>query len=289
MNPVAWSASVETTDDDLARSQLHHDEPGEQMQAVRSRHWPVLAGRLGVFIVCLGAWQLAAGHLIDTFYLPTPMAVLAELMDWITDGSLLGHITATLVPAVEGFVIATLASLLLGYALAMTRFTAEVLEPYIAALYGIPIIAIVPLMILWFGIGEGLAIAVAALASFFLMFYNVYFGIREVSQALIDQVMIAGGSRWDIAVRVRLPSALVWVIAGMKVAVPHSIVGVVVAEFLTGSRGLGFLLSSNASQFNAAGTFAAVAVLATITFLLDRLMFVLTRRALLWKDAGRHH
>ena len=138
-------------------------------------------------------------------------------------GVLFGHITATLVPAIEGFVIATVASLLLGYALAVTQFTADVLEPYIAALYGVPIIAVVPFMILWFGIGEGLAVATAALASFFLMFYNVYFGIREVSQALIDQVMIAGGSRWDIAIRVRLPSALVWVIAGMKVAVPHSI------------------------------------------------------------------
>jgi NitT/TauT family transport system permease protein len=282
MNPVTWSAGVVTTEDDDAL-------PSGHAPTSRPRRWPVLGGRVGVFIVGMAAWQLAAGNLVDTFYLPTPMGVLAELAGWIQDGSLLGHIAATLIPAVKGFMIAIVASLLLGYALASTRFIAQVLEPYIAALYGIPIIAVVPLMILWFGIGEGLAIAAAALASFFLMFYNVYFGIREVSQTLIDQVMIAGGSRWDIAVRVRLPSALVWVIAGMKVAVPHSIVGVVVAEFLTGNRGLGFLLSSNASQFNAAGTFAAVAVLATITFLLDRLMFVLTRRALLWKDAGRHH
>jgi NitT/TauT family transport system permease protein len=170
----------------------------------------------------------------------------------------------------------------------MWRYGSTVLEPFIAGMYGIPIIALVPLMILWMGIGEGLAIGVAALASFFLMFYNVYFGIREVSQSLIDQVLIAGGSKWDIALRVRLPSALIWVVAGTKVAVPHSVVGVVVAEFLTGNRGLGFMLSSNANQFNSAGTFAAVAMLALISFSLDRLMFVLTRRALMWKEAGRH-
>jgi NitT/TauT family transport system permease protein len=241
-----------------------------------------------VFIGGMAAWQLTAGTLIDTFYLPTPTQVVTELRNWIDDGSLLSHIAATLFPAIEGFLIATIAALLLGYALAMAKSAAAILEPFIAGFYGIPIIALVPLMILWAGIGEALAVAVAALASFFLMFYNVYFGIREVSQALIDQVLIAGGSRWDIAVRVRLPSALVWVVAGTKVAVPHAIVGVVVAEFLTGNRGLGFLLSSNANQFNAAGTFAAVAILAAITFILDRLMFVLTRRALMWKEASQH-
>jgi NitT/TauT family transport system permease protein len=214
--------------------------------------------------------------------------VLGELAEWLQDGSLFGHMAATLVPAAEGFAIATVLALLLGYGLAMTRTLADILEPYITAIYGIPIIALVPLLILWCGIGQELAVAVAALASFFLMFYNAYFGIREVSQSLIDQVAIAGGSRWDIAVRVRLPSALVWLVAGMKVAVPHSLVGVVVAEFLTGSRGLGFLLASNANQFNAAGTFAAVFVLASISFLIDRVLAMLTRRPLMWKEAARH-
>jgi sulfonate transport system permease protein len=260
----------------------------ETRSATSARRQRLLAGRLAVLVVAIGLWQLAAGTLVDTFYLPTPAQVLTELVEWISDGSLFANIVATLVPAVEGFLIASAAALILGYALAVAKPVADVLEPYISALYGVPIIALVPLMILWAGIGQGLAVSVAALAAFFLMFYNAYFGIREVSQVLIDQVLIAGGSKWDIAFRVRLPSALVWLVAATKLAVPHALVGVVVAEFLTGNRGLGFLLASNANQFNAAGTFAAVAVLAAITFLLDRLLFILTRRALLWKDAGRH-
>jgi NitT/TauT family transport system permease protein len=259
-----------------------------EAEARSGRRQRLLAGRLAVLVGVIGLWQLAAGTLADTFYLPTPAQVLTELVEWISDGSLFANTVATLVPAVEGFLIASAAALILGYALAVAKPVADVLEPYISALYGIPIIALVPLMILWAGIGQGLAVSVAALAAFFLMFYNAYFGIREVSQVLIDQVLIAGGSKWDIAFRVRLPSALVWLVAATKLAVPHALVGVVVAEFLTGNRGLGFLLASNANQFNAAGTFAAVAVLAAITFLLDRLLFILTRRALLWKDAGRH-
>jgi sulfonate transport system permease protein len=260
----------------------------EARSATSARRQRLFAGRLAVLVVVIGLWQLAAGTLVNTFYLPTPAQVLTELVEWISDGSLFANIVATLVPAVEGFLIASVAALILGYALAVSKTVADVLEPYISALYGVPIIALVPLMILWAGIGQGLAVSVAAIAAFFLMFYNAYFGIREVSQVLIDQVLIAGGSKWDIAFRVRLPSALVWLVAATKLAVPHALVGVVVAEFLTGNRGLGFLLASNANQFNAAGTFAAVAVLAAITFLLDRLLFVLTRRALLWKDAGRH-
>jgi NitT/TauT family transport system permease protein len=243
--------------------------------------------RVGVLVVFFAVWWSTSGTLIDKFFLPSPVRVVQELVDWVKDGSLWRNILATLLPGLKGFVIATVAAFILGYALAMARFASDVLEPYITALYGIPIISIVPLLILWFGIGDELAVAVAVLASFFLMFYNVYFGIREVSPVLIDQVLIAGGSSWDIAWRVRLPSALVWVVAGMKVAVPHSIVGVVVAEFLTGNKGVGFLLASNANQFNSAGTFAAVVVLASMSFTLDRLLSLLTRRALSWKEATR--
>ena len=285
VNRDTTSAMTGQREDEVAYPQPRDGGTAEEATAKMSR-WRLLAGRLAVLVVGVGIWQLVAGSLIAEFYLPKPAQVLAELVGWAKDGSLLVHIAATLVPAVKGFVIATIAAILLGYALAMAKLAAKVIEPFIAALYGIPIIALIPLMILWVGIGKELAVAVAVLASFFLMFYNVYFGIREVSQALIDQVMIAGGSKWDIAMRVRLPSALVWLVAGMKVAVPHSIVGVVVAEFLTAHQGLGFLLSSNAAQFNAAGTFAAVAMLAAISFVLDRLLFLLTRRALMWKEAS---
>jgi NitT/TauT family transport system permease protein len=260
-----------------------------ESSSIGRRRWLLLVSRASVLIVFLVVWHVSSGRLIDTFYLPKLAAVGGELRDWINDGTLFWHFLATFVPAVKGFLLATTAAFVLGYALAMSRFASDVFEPYITALYGIPIISMVPLLILWVGIGQELAVSVAFLASFFLMFYNVYFGLREVSQTLIDQVRIAGGSGFDIAMRVRIPSALVWVVAGMKVAVPHSMVGVVVSEFLVGNKGLGYLLSSNASQFNAAGTFAAVFVLGSISFVLDRLLFAMTRRALMWKEAGHHN
>lgn len=276
------TAEAEARDPDLI-------PPSPAKNGRRSGRWSMTIGRVAVMVIVLGLWQIAAGRFVDTFYLPRPTGVVNELWLWVQDGSLLQHTIATLVPAAQGFLIGGGAALALGYVLAMAKSAGGVLEPYIAGLYGIPIIALVPLMILWFGIGRELAVAVSAIASFFLIFYNAYFGIRDVSQALVDQVSIMGGSKLDIALRVRLPSALVWVVAGMKVAVPHAIVGVVVAEFLTGSEGLGFLLSYNANQFNTVGTFAAVIALAAISFTVDRVMFLLTKRPLMWKEASQRH
>jgi NitT/TauT family transport system permease protein len=261
--------------------------PSAASQA-NSRNLALIAGRIGFVLAVLLLWHLTAGTVIKTFYLPRPEAVLGELLSWIADGSLWTNILATLKPAIQGFLIASFAAVILGYALAMARYASAVLEPFLAALYGIPIIALVPLLILWLGIGEELAVGIAVLAAFFLMFYNVYFGVREVSQILIDQVRIAGGSNWDIAWRVRLPSALIWVVAGTKLALPHSVVGVVVAEFLTGNRGVGYMLAYNANHFNSAGVFAAIGVLAAMSFTLDRIIFYATRRALKWKESGRH-
>jgi NitT/TauT family transport system permease protein len=281
----------------MSMSASNHSMTGDDVATVpvatersklASRKLRLIVGRIVFIIAILLLWHFASGNLVKTFYLPKPAAVLGELSSWVADGSLWSNIAATLLPALKGFIIASVLAIVLGYTLAMAKFAADVLEPFIAALYGIPIIALVPLLILWLGIGDELSIGIAALAAFFLMFYNVYFGLREVSQTLIDQVLIAGGSKWDIALRVRLPSALIWVVAGTKLALPHSVVGVVVAEFLTGNKGVGFMLSSNANHFNAAGTFAAVAVLAAISFLLDRVIFYLTKRALLWKEAGKH-
>jgi NitT/TauT family transport system permease protein len=252
------------------------------------KSWIQTTSRLGAVVVFLLLWSVAAGTLVDTFYLPEPTEVAEEIWDWIVDGSLWTNIMATMVPAAKGFVIGGVSALVLGYLFAMSKTVSMVLEPFVAAAYGIPVVALVPLLILWLGIGSSLAVGVSAIVVFFLIFYNVYFGIKDVKQEFIDQVRIAGASQWDLVMRVRIPSALVWVVASLKLAVPHALVGVVVAEFLTGSEGLGYMLSSNAAQFNAAGTFASVVVLAAISFALDRIVFMISRRALMWKEAAEH-
>ncbi|TWH10293.1 NitT/TauT family transport system permease protein [Rhodococcus rhodochrous J45] len=279
--------TVVTPERDEAVAQVATAEKPARKKRGR-KAWIQTSSRLGAVVLFLVLWSLAAGTLVDTFYLPEPTEVAGEIRDWIVDGSLWTNIMATMVPAAQGFLIGGISAIVLGYLFAMSKVVSMVLEPFVAAAYGIPVVALVPLLILWLGIGSSLAVGVSAIVVFFLIFYNVYFGIRDVKQEFIDQVRIAGASQWDLVTRVRIPSALVWVVASLKLAVPHALVGVVVAEFLTGSEGLGYMLSSNAAQFNAAGTFASVVVLAAISFALDRIVFLISRRALMWKEAAEH-
>jgi NitT/TauT family transport system permease protein len=102
----------------------------------------------------------------------------------------------------------------------------------------------------------------------------------------VNSVVLMGGSAWDVLWRVRLPSALVWVVAGLKLAVPQAVVGVVVAEMLAGNSGLGYLVARNAYSFNSAGTFAGLLSLLVAGFLIDRLMAAVTKRPLQWKSYG---
>jgi NitT/TauT family transport system permease protein len=111
--------------------------------------------------------------------------------------------------------------------------------------------------------------------------------ISNRNEDLINSIRLMGGTRRDIALRVRLPSALVWVVAGLKLSVPQALVAVVVAEILASNRGLGHLVAINSGQFNTAGTFAALFTLLLIGIVADRLLALLTRRSLVWKQDQR--
>ena len=139
---------------------------------------------------------------------------------------------------------------------------------------------------MWFGLGMEFRVVFAATIVFFLVYYNTYFGVREVSNELLAAVRIMGANRAQLAIRVVIPSALVWVTAGLKISVPYALVGVVVAEMLASDEGVGFLLAKSASQFSTYGTFAAIGALLVMALVLDWLLEVLTRRALRWKTAG---
>lgn len=250
----------------------------------RARTIKVVGLRLALLAAFLAAWELGSGRIIDPLFVSSPSAIAETWWQWLLDGTLWYNASNTLLAAGLGFALGSVVAIVLGYFLAGSPLIADVIEPFLTAIYSLPKAALVPLFVLWFGIGLTLPVMVSALVTFFLMFYNTFFGVREVDQNLIDAVKILGGTRRDIAIRVKLPSALVWVAAGLKISIPQALVGVVVAEILAGNRGIGYLVSVNAGQFNSAGTFAAIFTLLIIGLLFDRTAAALTRRALAWKQ-----
>lgn len=257
-----------------------------QRQGAKRREM-VWVTRVGVLVAALLGWHLASGTLVDEFLISSPSDVIGRFVSWLTDGTILFHATATLESAAYGFLIGGGAAVVAGYLAGVSPFWAAVVEPYISAAWAIPRIAFLPVLIIWVGIGQSLSVVIAAILVFFLLFYNTYYGIREVSQPLINSVRIFGGTRLDVALRVRIPSALVWIVAGMKISIPQAFVGVVTAEILASNRGLGFLVGRAAGQFDTTGAFAALLTLLVVGFTLDRLVTLFSNRALVWKDAGQ--
>lgn len=237
-----------------------------------------------ILVAFLLLWEVAADRWVSSLFISRPSDVAATLVDWTRDGTLWRNVWATFSVSAVGFLLGGVAALAAGYALGVSKLWAAVFEPFITALYSLPKVAIIPLLIIWVGIGPKLAVVVSGLIVFLLLFYNTYYGIREVSPKLLDAMRVMGGSRWDLAVRVRAPSALVWVIVGLRISMPQALVGVVTAEILAGSEGLGYLVSYNAAQFNTAGTIGAITVLLIIGVFIDYVIRIFSHRALAWNE-----
>lgn len=263
------------------------EEPSGHTTATKpvklSERAKVWGARAAVLIVVLAIWEFSSGRYIDPFIASSPSQIASEFLRGISNGAILRATGITLGEAALGFIAGGTLALLLGYAAGVSPFWAQVLAPYIGSLFAVPRIAFVPILIIWLGVGKPLAVVVAAILTFFLLFYNTYYGIREVSADLLDGMRIMGGNRWDLAFRVRLPSAFVWIVAGLKTSIPQALVGAVTAEILASNQGLGYLIQFNAGQFNTGAAFAGLVALAIIGLILYECLEAISRRALVWK------
>lgn len=266
------------------------DEPAESWSRTRPpltrRRWFVHVSRLLFLGAALLLWHLLSGTVVPTLLISSPEDVGEQIVEWIEDGTYLQHTFATVWVAIVGFLIGALTGITVGYLLGMSHFLGQVFGPFITALYTIPRVALAPLFILWFGIDIEFKMSFTIVLVGFLVFYSTYFGVREVPRDLIDVVRLMGASRVKIARSVILPSALVWVAAGLKTSVPYALVGVVVAELLVSTEGLGYLVRFSSSRFDSAGTYAAIVALGLVGLALDTVVTMATKKPMEWKQHG---
>jgi len=229
----------------------------------KRRRWIIIA-RILVGIAFLSFWEFASGRLIDKLFVSSPSAVFARLWKWTLDGTLVNNLSITLYATALGFMFGSLVGFTLGLLFGRYRAVAEILDPYITALYSIPKIALAPLFIIWFGIGIESKVAVSASIVFFVVFLNTYAGVRDVNPLYINAIRIMGGKQWHVLTAVIIPSATSWVITGLKVSVPYALVGTVIGEFMSSNRGIGFLISQATGLFDTTSVFAGLIILAVI-------------------------
>lgn len=234
----------------------------------------------------LALWEYASDRWVPKLLVSKPSDIGAMIKRWALDGTYATNLWVTIKATVMGFGLGAGVGMLVGFLTGAWRRLGEILQPIVTAFYTLPRLALAPLFLLWFGLGMQFRVMFAATIVFFLVYYNTYFGVREVSRELINAVRIMGANHLQVALRVIIPSALVWVAAGLKISVPYALVGVVVAEMLASDEGMGFLLAKGASQFSAAQSFAAIFGLLVVALIVDWIVTTLTGRALRWKTAA---
>lgn len=225
-------------------------------------------GRAAILLAFLVAWQLGSGTLIPKMFVSDPISIGTTIVQWIEDGSLWNHLATSLVTLLIGYVLGAAIGIVAGFLLGLIRFADRTLAPFIAAFYGLPKVALLPLFVIFLGIGIESKVALVAVVVAFLLFYNTRDGVRDIDPDLIDSLRLLGATQLEILRKVLFPAALPWIYTGLRVAVGYALTTTVVGEVLSSNRGIGYLIESSAGRFNSAGVFAAVVVLVVLSLII---------------------
>jgi NitT/TauT family transport system permease protein len=230
-------------------------------------------------------WELVARWLNDPLFLVPPTTVVIHGAEMVAGGQLLPHVWASLAEFALGMVLACLVGVVLGLAIAVSRRFDDFTIGWIAALYATPIVALAPLVILWFGITLASKVFVVFAVAVFPVLVNTAEGIRSTDPHLIEAARAFNANRRQIFTRVMIPFALPFIFAGFRLAVGRGLIGVVVGEFFGANVGLGYLIFQASSRFDMPSLFVAVSVLALMGVILTTLANWTTERLTPWKRA----
>ena len=262
-------------------SQARRSE-GLSVEHPRRRKTLVMVTRIAFIAFVLGLWQFLSGRVVEDFLISNPIDVAVKLYEVAGDSEMHHNILITGQELVLGWTLGSVAGAVVGWCIGAVKFLGEVLEPIIIAINGIPKVALAPMFLLWFGLGIGSKVAISAMIVFFLVFNNVYSGMRNVPKPLVDIAKSMGASSWYIVRRVTLPSVSVPLFAALRAGVPLAMIGVIAAEFVSADEGLGHYSMAATQQFDSAGLFAALVIIVAMVVVGGEIIGVLQRRALAW-------
>jgi len=243
-------------------------------------------------VAFVGIWELLVRlHGIAPIYLPAPSSIAVYLWRMTADGSMAFHLGATLLRIFVGFAVASAAGVLLGLAMGMSRTVARVADIWIAALYPLPKISLIPLLIIWLGTGELYKIMISAITAFFPVVISTYAGIRQADRGLIKAAQDLGADWRQIQLKVIIPAAIPSIFAGLQLGMGVTIILVVAAEMIGGSgrSGMGYLLISSGQVMETEKVFASLIVMAVMGAVIMKSQQWLDRRLAPWavQDDGR--
>jgi NitT/TauT family transport system permease protein len=238
-----------------------------------------------VLVVLFAVWQVLSMWL-GTYWIGSPWGVVTRFAAGVMNGSLLHHASFTVVEAAAGFVIGAIPAILLPFLLRRLPIVTAILDPFMVGGYGAPKLALAPLFILWFGIGISSKIALVAITVFFIVYFSTLSGIRALDAKLVQMAQVAGANERDVARHIVFPGAVPYIFTGIRIAMPYSIGGAVIAELISANRGLGYLIQLSAMNFDTVGVFVALVAVTLIVFLGNSTVNITERRLLRWRPAS---
>jgi len=248
--------------------------------------------QLLVAVVGLGLWQFFATvpvfgkMLLPPFFFSTPLDVFSQIVKWFSSGVIWKHLFITLWESILAFVIGSIGGVLVGFWFARKPLVAAVFDPYVKMINALPRVVLAPIFALWLGLGIWSKVALGVTLVFFIVFFNVYQGVKEVSNTVLDNGRMLGMNERQLMRHVYWPSALSWMFSSLHTSVGFAVVGAVVGEYLGSAAGLGYLIQQAEGVFDVAGVFAGMFVLSAFVILIDMGVTVVERRLLVWRPTA---
>lgn len=242
-------------------------------------------GIVGGFLLL---WEIASGRWVEPFLISSPSKIFVAFVAHIQEGTLIEHFWVTFKEIGIGFPLGAISGIAVGYLFGRSRNLAEVFEPIIMALYGVPRTALAPLFIVWLGIGIWSKVGVVFLLTFFLNFFNTYAGMKQMDQEYVDLARLMGARGWKLTFRVILPAVSPYILTGVKTSIPFSVIGAIVGEFIAATEGIGFFIRLSAGIFRTADVFSGIIVLMLLVIAMNKIADLIEKRVLQWQTQTEH-
>jgi NitT/TauT family transport system permease protein len=267
-------------------------------KAIKPREGNLRVWQLGLLVAIFLAWHvLTTPGLVPVFvfendrqaafFFGEPLKIFGRIWAWfVTNADIYQHLWVTLLETVLAFAIGTVLGLGFGLWLALSPLAGAIADPYIKALNSMPRVILAPIFAVWFGLGVASKVALGVTLVFFIVFFNVYQGVKEVSPVVLANARMLGASPRQLLRHVYLPSATSWVFSSLHTSVGLAFVGAVVGEYLGSSRGVGYLILQAEGAFDINTVMAGILVLTAFALVLDALVGRLERRLMKWQPAA---
>lgn len=272
-------------------------------QAIKPNYKNMRVYQALVLVIFFAAWHLVTRNQQTAFFFGEPIKVLERVWQWFTVGSgsldvgigdttwftlkfpgeIYSHLLVTLTETMLAFGIGTVLGLGVGLWLALSPLTSAILDPYIKASNAMPRVILAPIFAMWFGLGIWSKVALAVTLVFFIVFFNVYQGVKEVSPVVLSNARMLGANQRQLLRTVYLPSATSWVFSSLHTSVGLAFVGVIVGEYLGSARGVGYLILQAEGAFDINTVFAGIMVLTAFALILDSLVGMIEKRLMKWQ------